>query len=287
MSYERSVAGHDPHRRHANDSLPRLGDCTWGARRLFRQAAIARRTRGVRTALRAPHVRHGHGCQHRQPGAAILNQGLARTWNLTALAGQVVDGTLTAEEFARRNISSASIPVAFPPQVIDGNVYVDGGTTGDILFLDAFDQESSAVQRWAALHPGVPLAKVRLWVIADTSIVPPPVAPDTRDLAVAKRAIEISVLSGLNGQLARLDLIARWLHAACGLDVEFRYVALPDGYVPKGPGLFNKTDMDFMSDLGHRMGRDPSSWRTSASDARSPDVLRQELRRRLEASGAG
>jgi hypothetical protein len=219
-------------------------------------------------------------------GAANLNQGLTRTWNLTELAEQVRGGTLSAEEFARRNISSASIPFAFPPQVIDGNVYVDGGTTGDILFLDAFDQDSSAMQRWAQLHPGVPLARVRLWVIANTSLVAPPVAPDTRDVAVAKRALQMSVLSGLNGQLARLDLIARWLRDARGIDVEFRFVALPDGYVPKGPGLFSKADMDYMSDLGARMGRDPSSWRTQVSDPESPEVLRQGLQRRLETGAA-
>ena len=48
-----------------------------------------------------------------------------------------------------------------------------------------------------------------------------------------------------------------------GVDVEFRYVAIPqDGSRNKTKDMFNKEYMTELEELGRKMGADPSSWRT-------------------------
>ncbi|MFO0875005.1 MAG: patatin-like phospholipase family protein [Phycisphaerales bacterium] len=214
-------------------------------------------------------------------GVTNLNQGGSRTWNLTELAAQVQQGRMTPDEFCRYNLSSASIPAVFPPQLIGGNLYVDGSTTRDILYIAAFDSSGSAVARWRERHPDVKPPKVRVWVIANTPLVVPPEAVDASDMGVIKRSLALAVQAALTGQLKIVELSSRILHESIGVDVEFRYVAMPDGWTATGKGIFNKADMDAMSDLGRAMGRDPRNWRTSVDDPLSPAALTAELERQL------
>jgi hypothetical protein len=58
----------------------------------------------------------------------------------------------------------------------------------------------------------------------------------------------------LEAEIARLTL---------GGDVEIRYVAVPDDFVPPKAGVFVKETMNALADLGEKMGADPSSWSTS------------------------
>jgi hypothetical protein len=46
-------------------------------------------------------------------------------------------------------------------------------------------------------------------------------------------------------------------------DVEVRYIAVPDDWVPPKPGVFDKDVMNALADMGERMGADPASWQTN------------------------
>jgi predicted patatin/cPLA2 family phospholipase len=213
--------------------------------------------------------------------AANLNQGLTRIWNMTDAAVDVEHARLTREEFCRRNLSSASIPMAFPPQLIDGNLYVDGSTTADILFFTASDIDEGVLTPWRTRHPGVPFPKIRIWVIANTTLVLPPTEVDERSIAVAARSLGLSVNAGLLAQLKIIELEARLYRDLLGVDCEFRVVALPDEWKGTGGGLFVKEDMVTMSDIGEAMGRDPRSWMTDVPEPLDPSRLRSELESRL------
>jgi len=216
--------------------------------------------------------------------AANLNQGLTRVWNMSDSAAEVMAGELTREQFCRRNLSSASIPVAFPPQLIDGNLYVDGSTTGDVLFFTAADIQEGVLGPWRERHPGVPFPKVRIWAIANTTLVLPPTEVDARSIAVAGRSLALAVNAGLLSQLKIIELEARLYRELLGVECEFRFVALPDEWRGSGHGLFVKEDMVAMSDLGRSMGQNPASWRTEVPEPLDQRRLRQELE---AAPGAG
>ncbi|HMN96259.1 MAG TPA: patatin-like phospholipase family protein [Phycisphaerales bacterium] len=213
-------------------------------------------------------------------GATNLNQGMSSVWNLTELAAKVQRGEMSVEEFSRHNLSSASIPVAFPPQLLGGNLYVDGSTTRDILYLSPFDSTGELVARWRERNPGVRLPRMRIWVIANTAIIVPPVAVDPRDLPVLGRSLTLAIDQGLISQLRILEIETKLLALLHEQQVEFRYVSLPDGFEPAGSGMFNKSDMDRMADIGRAMGKDPRSWRSHVPDPMKPTALRAELERR-------
>ncbi|MFO0829045.1 MAG: patatin-like phospholipase family protein [Phycisphaerales bacterium] len=219
-------------------------------------------------------------------GTTNVNQGSSQIWNLSELAGRVEAGTMTKESFCRHLLSSASIPVAFPPQYLGGNLYVDGSTTRDILYLSAFQSNDSVAKEWMSRHPGARPPKIRIWVIANTPLVVPPAAVDARDTAIIDRSLDLSVQSALLGQLKILELETRLLREVQGRDVEFRFVAMPDDWTPHSDAMFDKGDMDRMSDIGHAMGRDPKNWRVSVPDPLAPAQLRAEMERQLEAQRA-
>ncbi len=215
-----------------------------------------------------------------------VNQGLTQVWDLCSLASEVEAGRMTIEEFCQHSLASASIPLVFPPQNIDNNLYVDGSTTSDILLpLDGFRTVPSIKERWNRLHPGVPLPKFRIWVIANTTLFVKPVPVDSSDLAVVGRSLDLAVQAGLLSQLKTLELFTD-LFRSEGLDFEFRYVAMPDGYTETGKGMFNKDDMQAMSDLGMKMGRDTSVWQTRVPNLLVPIQLRDHLQSELDTSAA-
>jgi hypothetical protein len=43
-----------------------------------------------------------------------------------------------------------------------------------------------------------------------------------------------------------------------------RIVAVPAGWVPSKPGVFNKETMNALADLGEKMGADSGNWLTEA-----------------------
>jgi len=62
--------------------------------------------------------------------------------------------------------------------------------------------------------------------------------------------------------IRKVFLLAELAKLKYGADVEVRFVAVPDGWVPPNPKPFDRKSMNELADLGERMGADPASWRT-------------------------
>jgi len=45
-----------------------------------------------------------------------------------------------------------------------------------------------------------------------------------------------------------------------GADIEVRSVSVPGDWAPPEPGVFIKSTMNELCDLGERMGADPANW---------------------------
>ncbi|MBL9149618.1 MAG: patatin-like phospholipase family protein [Phycisphaerae bacterium] len=216
--------------------------------------------------------------------AVNVNQGQTKVWDMSQLAGDVQRGALSPRDYCQRFLASASIPLVFPPQVIDNNLYVDGSTTSDILIsLDTVRNAPSLLDRWTKAHPGVPFPTLRLWVIANTPLFVRPVPLDTSDLVILGRSLDLSVQAALLSQLKILQLFGEVLRHE-GLDVQFRFVAMPDGYTQSSDEMFNKGDMDAMSALGVEMGRNPASWRTQVPSPLVPTERRNSLEAHMKST---
>ena len=90
--------------------------------------------------------------------------------------------------------------------------------------------------------------------------------------ASASTAIRSSTIGALRQLYLQTELQRR-----DGLDVEFRFVAIPDDWRPPNDKPFNKETMGQLAQLGLRMGSDPRSWKTNlAAEPTTDQVVPRE-----------
>ncbi len=144
-------------------------------------------------------------------GTTDLDAGRPMIWNMGAIAASGHPGALHL--FRQVILASASIPVAFPPAIInvtgpDGRIYdemhVDGGATSQVTFVS----------------PQVPIRKMtidalgrnidrHLYVIMNNDLAPPYAAVRPRIADVGGAALSSLIRGSGTGDLYKLYLIAR------------------------------------------------------------------------------
>jgi hypothetical protein len=195
-------------------------------------------------------------------GSTDLDLGVMHMWELGREATQIQDDEQALTRIRLLLRASTAIPAAFPPVEVDGHLNVDGGVAGT-LFMDM--EVIEAARRAIAADPAHPRPRLRLWVIVNGKISAGIQGTPWTWPAVAERSSKTTMHFGMATELRRLALFARWLDAIGPLDVEFRYVAIPESFEITGtPGhLFDHQLMIRLADLGEKTGRDPGSWRSS------------------------
>ena len=194
-------------------------------------------------------------------GTTNLDLGVMRGFNL----GEEAERVKYTGDYGRVYdilMASAAIPGAFPPVEIDGSLYVDGGTTANILFGANLRAQKQLVGLWKATYPGVKPARIRFWVIVnnhlgDVAKVVRPTWPSIAGTSLST-AIRFSTIASLRNLQAQVEL----LRAVEGFDAEFRYIAIPDEWRPPVEGTFKKETMGALVELGRKLGADVRSWRT-------------------------
>jgi hypothetical protein len=188
-----------------------------------------------------------------------VDDGSQRVWNLVAEARRAVE-TDDVDSIHRIMLASAGIPGAFPFRMINDELYVDGGVTGNIIYGGRVQEEDSLPAIWAATFPDLPIPKIRYWIIFNNQQRPLPQvtvptwpAVVTRSLEMGTRAATLTAIRHLHAQ-AEISRLKR------GAEVEVRLVAVPNDWVPPQPGVFIKETMNNLADLGEKMGADPLSW---------------------------
>jgi predicted acylesterase/phospholipase RssA len=161
-------------------------------------------------------------------------------------------------------LASSGIPGAFPFREIDGSIYVDGGITGNILYGGARRADETSLAMWTALYPNRSVPTVRCWVVFNNQLRPLPQVTEPTWLAVVTRSLEMGTRAATITAIRHLFTQAEIAHLKHGGDVEIRFVAVPDDFVPPKPGVFIKETMNALADLGERMGADPASWQTES-----------------------
>jgi hypothetical protein len=189
------------------------------------------------------------------------DDGSPRAWDLVAESGRAV---ITGNPGRVQDImlASAGIPGVFPHRTIDGDMYVDGGVTGNIIHGGRLPKELSHVALWKAAYPGVPVPKTRFWVIWNNQIRGVPRVVEPTWPAIFTRSIDLAIRSATLTSIRQLFAQAEILRLEHAAEIEVRFVAIPDDWVPPKPGVFVKETMNALADLGERMGTEPRSWIT-------------------------
>ena len=210
--------------------------------------------------------------------ATDLDLGRQKAWDLGAEAERAVDAG-GVDRVQRMLLASSAIPALFPPVMIEDSVYADGGVTANVfLRLEPHDPRSF-ISRWRRERPDRPLPKTRYWIVVNNQMHQPPETVQIRWPSVISPSLATAVRSATIAELRWLAAEVDYVNATLGTDIEVRVVAIPDDWRPPVVGEFREETMRSLTELGRRLGEDPSSWTIWASPRRglpAVDAARHE-----------
>jgi predicted acylesterase/phospholipase RssA len=157
-------------------------------------------------------------------------------------------------------LASAGIPGVLPYREIDGEMYVDGGVTGNIIYGGRISEEESLIAIWQDLFPDTPIPKFRYWMIFNNQMRKPPTVVPARWPDIMTRSLEQATRSSSITAIRHLFAIAEIARLKRHADTEVRIAAIPDDWSRPVPGTFVKETMNQLADIGEKMGADPSVW---------------------------
>lgn len=159
-------------------------------------------------------------------------------------------------------LASAGIPGAFPYREIDGEMYVDGGVTANIIYGARIREEDSMAGLWGSLYPNVPMPKIRYWIIFNNKLRALPTVVSARWPSIVQRSLEVSIREATLTSVRHLHSLAEIARLKRNAEIEIRLIAIPDNWEAPEPGQFNPRSMNDLADLGRRLGADPAAWST-------------------------
>jgi hypothetical protein len=188
-----------------------------------------------------------------------VDNGDSRVWDVVAESQRSLK-TGDVDRIHRILLASSGIPGAFPYREIDGEMYVDGGVTGNILYGGRLSEKETLAAVWATRYPDIPMPVTRFWVIFNNQLLPPPQVTEPNWPAVVSRSLEMSTRAATVTAIRHLYSISEIARIKHGVEIEIRVAAIPGDWVPPEPGVFKEKTMNNLADLGERMGAEASSW---------------------------
>jgi predicted acylesterase/phospholipase RssA len=193
-----------------------------------------------------------------QIGATNLDLGIGRVFDMGHEATEALDSG-SRDRIHSILLASSAIPSVFPPVVIDDLWYGDGGATVNITLFVSPGFNAT----WRALHPEAPMPKYRIWIVVNQQVRPEPAVTMPSWVSVAGRGLNTMTQSLQLFAMHLLHEIVKDYQETEGMDVEFRWVAIPeDAPKPATTAMFDKDYMLALEELGREMGADPSIWKT-------------------------
>lgn len=192
-----------------------------------------------------------------------IDLGDMHAWDVVAEAKRSLAGK-SDERVRSILLASAGIPAVFPARGIGDYLYVDGAITGNILYGGRAREEESLLAMWRAKHPQAPMPRLRYWVIFNNQVRFPPQVVPHRWPDIMNRATIMATQTSTLNSMRHLFALAELARLKYRIDVEVRFLAVPDEWVPSKPGSFVPEVMNDLADLGEKMGADPNTWRTES-----------------------
>lgn len=198
-----------------------------------------------------------------------LDAGRAVIWDIGGIADHGGPGAL--QLIRQVLLASASIPVAFPPVLIEVDV---DGERYDEMHVDG------GVAAQAFLHPGVidlqaareklrAKGKPTVWVIRNGYLKSEWQAVERRTTAIAGRAISTMIQFQGQSDLYRI-------YSATVLDgMEYRQTSIPRSFTTKPNETFDPEYMRALFDFGRERGRVGTAWREHPPEV---EIIREQRR---------
>lgn len=198
-------------------------------------------------------------------GTTNLDMGILMPFRLS-LEAESAEKTGDIDRVHKILLASSAIPAVFPPVVIDDTLYVDGGTTSNILFSANMRSPESVIAILRRDHPDVPIPPMRYWVIINNQLGAAPRIVQPTWVSITGASVETAIRSSTIGSLRLLALEVEYLARVENINAQLHFVAIPDEWRPPRPGIFQPETMQALADLGRKMGAKTVSWRDNLED---------------------
>jgi hypothetical protein len=210
--------------------------------------------------LRAVAERHNRG--HRlYIGTTHMDAQHLVVWNMGLIARRQSSEAL--DLFRKVMLASASIPVAFPPVLIDVEIggkpydemHADGGTVTQVFFYGGtIDIEAGRREIYGDdFQP----SGGGIYIIRNGQVQPDPIQVDRNLPAISSRAVDTMIKTAVVGDLYRIFAFTR------RDDIGFNYTGIPDDYEPQSKELFDQAEMNRLFQVGYQLGMSSNPWRSS------------------------
>jgi len=185
-------------------------------------------------------------------GTVDVDSGAFVTWDMTRLAASTEPSRY--DLYRKLLLAAASIPVLFPPVVIDGAMHVDGGVREQVfgaVFSDAanraynaFRESVTSDERLRAEFTRRPAA----YFIVNGQLIVEKQCVKAKLLPIALRSISVMLAEGMIGNIYKAKTImANW---------EFNLSRIPDDYqLESGSEEFEEAKMRRLFSAGHQWGK--------------------------------
>jgi hypothetical protein len=197
-------------------------------------------------------------------GATNLDFGVMRVWDLGKLAMDPSESK-AKESITTRLIASSAIPGAFSPVLINEYLYVDGAASMQMLSgIDDIAWLYDKNTRFPYIKADRPM-KIRIWIIINNKLVMDPEITKSTWSEIAKRSVVSLLQSSVLQTIQGVETFSRMANERIELNVQMHFVSIPQDYqIPVTKKLFDADTMQYLVDLGKKMGANPNSWKKKA-----------------------
>jgi hypothetical protein len=210
--------------------------------------------------LRAVAERHDRG--HRlYIGTTHMDAQHLIVWNMGLIAKRQSSKALHL--FRQVMLASASIPIAFPPVLIEVEIdgkpfdemHADGGTLTQVFYYSG-TLDTQAGRREIYGNHFQPSGG-RIYIIRNGQVQPDPVQIDRNLVAISSRAVNTMIKAAVVGDLYRMYAFTS------RDDIGFNYTGIPDDYEPQSTELFDQAEMNRLFQIGYQLGLSDNPWRST------------------------
>jgi len=207
--------------------------------------------------LRAVAERHDRGYRL-YIGTTHLDAQRLIVWNMGLIAKQ--QSLEALDLFRKVMVASASIPVAFPPVLIDVEVdgkpydemHVDGGTLTQVFFYSGV--LDIAASRREVYGDEFQSSGGGVYIIRNGQLQPDPKQVDRNLAEISSRSIDSMIKSAVVGDLYRIFAFTN------RDDIGFFYTDIPDDYEPQSTNSFDQAEMNRLFEVGHQLAQSENPW---------------------------
>ncbi|HSB42696.1 MAG TPA: patatin-like phospholipase family protein [Methylomirabilota bacterium] len=189
-----------------------------------------------------------------------LDVGAGHVWDL---GQELIAGRGKTDRVQSVLLAATAVPGTSPSVVLDGHVHADGGIVSNVLPVLDLDGARRLAARLRGLGVTAPVT-VRVWVVMNLRLSPPPVAVDPAGRSeLARRGAQLLFRAQQPRIPERLLDVARAVGAEVpGLRMQVRHTAVPaeaDGE-PGAAAPVDEAWMRRLEQVGYERARGPAPW---------------------------